>query len=117
MTPTQLIQQLRADPATIEFETVMDCIAAHYDYRPTGFRNGEVINSPGVNEGSCKVLAFGQLHGLSEAETLACFGRHTREVLANPAGSGHANIRNFLRHGWAGVEFEGEPLRPVAAQG
>ncbi len=54
-------------------------------------------------------LAFAKLHELSEAKTLALFGDYYRsDVLKNPEGSDHQNIRNFIREGWAGVAFEGE---------
>src|SRR3546814_975311 len=49
---------------------------------------------------------------LSEAETLACFGCFYREdVLKNPDGTDHQNIRNFMRSGWGGVAFGERPLR------
>lgn len=100
----------------VVFHDTLDLIAAHYEYRPARFHNGlgdgRLINEPGSNEGSCKTFAFARLHGLSEPDTLALFGEHYREVLADPDGEGHRNIRNFLEHGWAGIVFETEPLRP-----
>jgi hypothetical protein len=100
----------------VAFQDTLAIIAAHYDYRPTRFRNGlgedRLVNEPGVNEGSCKIFRFARLHGLTEPETLALFGEHYRSVLDDPAGEGHRNIRNFLRDGWAGIEFEGEALTP-----
>jgi hypothetical protein len=37
---------------------------------------------------------------------LACFGTYYRDdVLANPEGSDHGNIRNFMKTGWAGVSL------------
>ncbi len=48
-------------------------------------------------------------------ETLALFGRYYRDdVMGNPAGEDHANIRNFLLDGWVGVRFDDMPLQPVA---
>jgi len=55
--------------------------------------------------------AFGQLQGLSEQQTLACFGEHYRKVLATPGETDHANIRTFMRHGWAGIRFDGAALQ------
>ncbi|MFT4047340.1 MAG: HopJ type III effector protein [Solimonas sp.] len=53
------------------------------------------------------MLAFAKLQGLSEAETLACFGRFYREdVLKNPDGTDHQNIRNFMRTGWRGSRLK-----------
>jgi hypothetical protein len=111
----QLIAQIKTVPEQVEFAEVMAIIAAHYHYTPTRFRNGSgadvVVNEAGTNEGSCRIFAFARRNGLSETETLACFGRYYRDdVLGNPHGSDHANIRAFIKHGWAGVEFDGEPL-------
>lgn len=104
----------------VEFGEVLAVIDAFYTYRPTRFRNGlgsdELVNEAGVNEGSCKIFYFARLHELSEAETLALFGAYYRdEVLADLDGSGHKNIRNFMKYGWAGIEFEGDALIPRAA--
>lgn len=114
MTPTELIEKLRAAPATVAFDEVIAVIGAHYRFTPTGFANGRdagrLWNPVGTNEGSCRIFAFGRLHGLSEAETLACFGAHYRAVLADPGGTAHGNIRAFMRDGWAGIKFEGTPL-------
>lgn len=106
------LQRLRAEPERIEFADTMAAIEGAYAYTPTAFRNGEVENAAGQNAGSCKLFAFAQLHGLSQSQTLACFGRYYREdVLQHPEGSDHQNIRNFMRSGWAGVRFEGSALQ------
>ncbi|MEO1750244.1 HopJ type III effector protein [Thiofaba sp. EF100] len=98
----------------VPFADTLALIAELYDYTPTAFSNGvgeDRLDSPaGVNEGSCKVFAFARLNGLSKAETLACFGEHYQAVLNDPAGIGHPNIRLFMRHGWEGIRFDGEPL-------
>ncbi len=116
MTPAELIARARSAPDTLVFAEVLDTIGRHYHYTPTAFANGlgsdRVRNPAGVNEGSCRVLAFARLHRLSEADTLALFAEHHRAVLAAPDGDSHANIRAFRRHGWAGVVFAGEPLAP-----
>ena len=101
----------------VAFADTLAAIAAHYEYSPTRFYNGagesRLVNEPGTNEGSCKIFSFGRLHGLSEPETLALFGEYYRdEVLPNPNGDGHMNIRTFMKHGWAGILFEGEALIP-----
>jgi hypothetical protein len=111
MSIEELLQQLRARPDTIEFGQVMAVIAQYYDYTPAGFRNGELYNPAGTNEGSCKTLGFAQINNLSEMETLALFGGFYRDdVLANPAGDDHANIRNFILDGWLGIRFDEQPL-------
>lgn len=116
MTIDAFLRKLHAQPETIEFSEVMDLINARYHYTPTAFRNGGdgdvVSNAAGTNEGSCRLFAFARANDLDEQQTLACFGKFYREdVLGNPAGSDHANIRTFMRHGWKGIVFEGEPLR------
>lgn len=111
MSVDELLQQLRSEPDTIEFDQVMAVIAQHYSYTATGFGNGAVVNPAGSNEGSCKIFAFAQLNHLSEMETLALFGRYYRQdVLAHPAADDHANIRNFLLDGWLGIRFDGQAL-------
>lgn len=95
----------------IDFTEVMTVIDANYQFNPTKFRNGELENEAGQNNGSCKIFAFGLLHFLSEEQTLACFGDYYRkDVLENPEGDDHQNIRNFIETGWNGVLFEGFAL-------
>lgn len=112
----ELLRRVRAGEP-VEFAEVQQAIDAAYDYHPTAFRNGlgesPVFNPAGSNEGSCRLLAFARLHQLDEAQTLALFGHYYRdEVLGDPEGSGHANIRAFMRDGWAGVSFDGIALTP-----
>lgn len=113
----EFLHKLRAGQT--DFEDSIALIGALYDYTPTAFDNGQgeamAQNAAGQNEGSCRIFAFAALNGLSEADTLACFGRFYRQdVLQNPDGRDHANIRNFMRHGWAGVRFHGQALAPKA---
>jgi hypothetical protein len=102
---------LRNTPESVQFEDAMAVIAANYQFTPTAFSNGDLQNAPDQNQGSCKLLAFAKLQQLSPEATLACFGKYYREdVLQNPEGNDHQNIRNFMTTGWEGVSFEGEPL-------
>ncbi len=111
MSINDLITQLRSSPDSIAFDQVMAVINEHYAYTPTRFTNGEVVNEAGSNEGSCKIFYFAQLNALSETETLALFGAYYREdVLGNPAGDDHGNIRNFILDGWLGITFDGVAL-------
>ena len=117
--PDKLLALLKGNPEKIEFQDVMSVISEFYDYSPAQFSNGldndQIINHAGENEGSCKIFAFGQLHGLTEDETLACFGQYFREdVLQHPAGTDHRNIRAFIRYGWSGIHFESPALIPKA---
>lgn len=107
MTVQELITHVRQNPESIEFGDVIATITEFYDYTPTRFTNGEIINEAGTNEGSCKIFSFAQLNALSEMETLALFGKYYRDdVLGNPDGEDHANIRNFILDGWLGIRFD-----------
>lgn len=110
MTLNDLIELLNSDRAELTFKQVLEVIQVHYEYTPTTFKNGQVINLAGTNEGSCKVFAFAKLHGLSQAQTLRCFAEHYQAVLTHPEAQDHANIRNFMQTGWSGIEFEAMPL-------
>jgi hypothetical protein len=108
-----LLGKLRADRDSIEFKEVMLTISENYNYKPARFYNGAVVNEAGENEASCKIFAFAKLHNLDVNETLSCFGKFYREdVLKNPEGNDHANIRGFMTCGWGGLEIEGEVLTP-----
>lgn len=107
MSVEQLLEKIRSQATPPEFEEVMNVINDNYTYTATAFRNGDIDNAAGTNEGSCKIFAFAQLHGLDKEQTLACFGKYYREdVLGKPDGNDHANIRNFMRYGWGGIDFE-----------
>ncbi|UTF59256.1 HopJ type III effector protein [Gilvimarinus sp. DA14] len=111
MTLEMFIHKLTEEPLNVEFSETMAVIDAYYSHTATAFTNGELENSAEQNQGSCKILAFGKLHGLTEAQTLACFGKYYRDdVLQHPEGTDHGNIRNFIQHGWGGVHFEDAPL-------
>ena len=106
--------QVKQQESTIEFEQVMQVITDNYQYQPTLFTNGELVNEMGTNEGSCKIFYFAQLNKLTPEQTLACFGRYYRDdVLANPNGNDHGNIRNFMQTGWQGIEFKSVALLPI----
>ena len=107
-----LLKTLETVPNSLEFADVMQVIDSNYSYTPARFSCGEAVNEAGSNEGSCKILAFAKLHGLSAEKTPYLFGRYYREdVLNHPDGEDHANIRNFIKNGWSGVSFEQDPLR------
>ena len=105
------LNKLKESPSTIDFEDTIAVIDATYKYIPTAFTNRKLSNNAGENEGSCKIFAFAKLHGLSKAETLACFGKYYREdVLSDPLGNNHQNIRNFMLSGWSEINFAGNAL-------
>lgn len=109
---SEFLEKLNASADSIEFTDTMSVIEANYQYTPTAFQNGEVNNQAGENEGSCKLFYFAQLNNLSEQQALFCFGKYYREdVINNPTGSDHSNIRNFMQSGWQGISFQGEALK------
>ncbi len=111
----QFLQQLQNDPQSIDFSDTMALIDSHYDFTETAFTNGKLHNAAGQNNGSCKIFAFALLNRLNEAETLHCFGDYYREdVLENPQGDDHQNIRNFMTTGWDGIHFTGTALSKKA---
>ncbi len=115
MTTDELFAQIKSQPETVEFQDVIDCIDEHFDYSPMHFVNGRghdlVVNQAGSNEKSCKIFAFATIEGLTEEETLNCFGKYYREdVLQNPEDNDHENIRTFMRQGWSGIQFEQSAL-------
>ena len=101
----------------VSFNETMNIIADNYQYQPTEFSNGidndQIINPPGSNEGSCKIFAFAQLNQFDKEQTLNLFGHYYwQEVLGDPNGESHQNIRLFMKYGWNGIEFNGEALTP-----
>lgn len=107
-----MIEVIKNNPETVQFKEVIDFIESNYDFSPTAFKNGEIENKVGENNGSCKVFAFGLLNQLNKDETLACFGDYYRkDVLGNPEATDHQNIRNFMKTGWEGILFESEALK------
>lgn len=110
-TLNNLLSQINSAPDTIEFNDIIALINDTYSYSPAAFQNGDTFNEAGTNEGSCKVFAFAQLNALDKPSTLALFGKYYREdVLQNPEGSDHANIRNFIKTGWEGINFKAVAL-------
>jgi len=108
------LKTLNSEPDNINFTDTMTVIDSLYTFTPTSFKNGNLQNAADQNNGSCKLFAFAQLHELSEQQTLACFGQYYRdEVLQNPDGDNHQNIRNFMQTGWSGIKFETMPLTPM----
>ncbi|MDD4958370.1 MAG: HopJ type III effector protein [Gallionella sp.] len=106
-----LLHTLATAPDRVNFADTIAVIDAHYDFTPTAFRNGELDNAAGQNNGSCKVFSFAKLHQLTPQQTLHCFGSYYRDdVLQHPEATDHQNIRNFIKFGWDGVVFQGAAL-------
>ncbi len=109
----QFLKQLETSPENIAFSDTIALIDAHYDFTPSAFRNGELQNEAGQNNGSCKVFSFARLHNLTQQQTLYCFGAYYRDdVLKHLQGTDHQNIRNFMKTGWDRIVFQGSALTP-----
>jgi len=112
MTLDTFKQKLQNTPKSIVFSDTMDTIESNYEFTKTAFTNGDLQNSAGKNSGSCKLFAFAKEQGFTKEETLSCFGQfYYIDVLGDPEGQGHQNIRNFMKTGFDGLTFEGEPLK------
>ena len=105
---TDLIASVRS--GSMPFVEVIAFIENYYNHKPTAFKNGDTYNEATQNQGSARVFAFAQLNNLNVEDTLYLFAEHCQSVLANPDGTDHQNIRQFIAHGWAGIHFEGEAL-------
>ncbi|MGR6871130.1 HopJ type III effector protein [Pseudomonas sp. HK3] len=102
------------------FSETLALVEKWYNLNPTAFTNGldehAAKNEQGKNEGSLKVFALSRLNGFTPEQALQSFGEHYRDVQATPDGSDHQNIRQFMRHGWAGIQFEQAPLSLKAVE-
>jgi hypothetical protein len=104
--------KLKNTPKQIVFFDTMSVIDENYEFTPTAFKNGNLENAAGENSGSCKLFAFAKIQGFTKEETLACFGQfYFEDVLKDPSGNGHQNIRNFMKTGFDGITFETDPLK------
>lgn len=57
-----------------------------------------------MNTGSAKMFSFGLMTKMDEAAVLRLFGEIARDL--KPNGDDHMNIRNFMKTGWKGIEFD-----------
>ena len=111
MTVNTFLEKLNTTPQAVTFAETISVIEAHYIFEPTAFENGTQHNAAGENSGSCKIFAFAEIQQLIPETTLACFGAYYFEdVLGNPNGTDHQNIRNFMKTGWDGIAFYGSAL-------
>jgi len=112
MTVNEFKKKLAKNATAITFSETMEVIDARYSFTPTSYTNGDIRNESGQNSGSCKLFSFAIKEGLTKDETLACFGGYYfDEVLPEPEGKGHQNIRNFMKSGFDGLRFDGEALK------
>mmetsp|Transcript_3682 Transcript_3682/g.7719 ORF Transcript_3682/g.7719 Transcript_3682/m.7719 type:complete len:213 (+) Transcript_3682:44-682(+) len=97
---------LEMDGSDIMFKDVIEMIEKNYETGLLEFKNGDLLNKQGENEGSANILSYAALSNLDKENTLKLWGEYYRDVKANPDGTDHQNIRNFMKTGWEGVPFE-----------
>mmetsp|Transcript_30269 Transcript_30269/g.41641 ORF Transcript_30269/g.41641 Transcript_30269/m.41641 type:complete len:221 (+) Transcript_30269:3-665(+) len=85
------------------FKETIELIDKHYNYFEVPFSCGDQYNKPNENTGAAKILSFGLMTKMNEAQTLSLFGEIYRDM--SPSGSDHPNLRNFAKYGWAKVSF------------
>ena len=110
-----IINKIKTEPGSVDFQDVIKVIDESYDYIATRFINGapdqRIINAAGENEGSCKIFSFAKMNKLDVEQTLNCFGQYYRnDVLGHPENTDHANIRTFIKYGWDYIDFENPAL-------
>ena len=96
--------QLASGPTGLKgtpFNSVIAMIDATFHYTPQPFTVGkgttqQLTSEAGTNEGSAKVFSFAKLSGLSKEATLALFCEHYENVVGDPEGTAHGNIRAFM---------------------
>lgn len=110
MTLPEFKTKLKTTPTAITFKETMQVIENYYTFNPTAFKNGDIINNAGENNGSCKLFAFTMHQELTKEETLLCFGEYYQTVLEDKNGTSHQNIRNFMKTSFKGLSFENEAL-------
>ncbi|KAJ1637914.1 HopJ type III effector protein-domain-containing protein [Pavlovales sp. CCMP2436] len=115
-----LLVKVRTQPGSVMFAETLEAIDQAFEFFGTKFVNGAVSSTSSENEGSSKVLSLSQLVGMTTDETLVCFGEHYRDVVADPSGSSHANVRALMTTGLEAVLFSNGPsltLRKGAWEG
>nr|MBC7613859.1 HopJ type III effector protein [Pseudopedobacter sp.] len=100
----KLLKDLKSNH--LKFAAIIETIEASCQYNATAFKNGAAFNEIDQNQGSAKVFYFAQLNNLSKEDALLLFAEHYQSVLDTPEGTDHQNIRQFMIHGWDGIEFK-----------
>ena len=107
----QFVEKVTKNTNSITFTETIAIIDSNYNFIPTAFKNGNHFNNVNENNGSCKIFAFAKINNLDKEVTLTLFGNYYfDDVLKNPNGSDHQNIRNFMIFGWDEIVFNGEAL-------
>lgn len=111
MTLENFKNKLAKTPEKLNFSDTISVIEENYNFTPSAFKNGNLENSSTENLGSCKVFSLALKQQFTKEETLACFAQYYFiDVIENPEGTDHQNIRNFMNTGFEGLHFENETL-------
>ena len=85
------------------FDAVSVALEAFFNFTDMPMQIGSVKNEVGQNLGSKIRCAVAVELGASKEELLSWFGVFHKEVLADPDGDNHPNIRAIMEHGIAGI--------------
>lgn len=111
MTLQDFKDKLTNTPDKLDFKDTISTIEANYSFKASAFKNGDLENSNTQNLGSSKVFSFAIKQNFTKEQTLSCFAQYYFiDVLENPNGTDHQNIRNFINTGFEGLVFENETL-------
>jgi hypothetical protein len=89
---------------TCSFAEALALIDSNYEYFAVPFKNGGLLNPANVNTGSAKMFSFALMTKMDEQAALRLFGEIASDL--SPDGTDHMNIRNFIKSGWSGIEFD-----------
>ncbi len=94
-----------------KLNAALAAIRSVYDVPTQAFSVGDHCNTRGQNLGSLTILGFAKASGITDvSQILPMFGEAYDEVLTDPEGDGHKNIRAFIQCGMEGVKFEGDGI-------
>jgi len=89
----------------MSFSNTVFGITDNYTRQNVAFSIGDVFNNVGENSGSADIFSFALMAELDKNQTLELFGEHYKNVLDNPDGENHQNIRAFMEYGLDGLDF------------
>lgn len=103
-------RELAREWKNTDFGNTIQAIDSILETEPVDFVNGEVPNTSGENLWSLKVLAFGKMMWFHTQEVLSMFWEYYREVIDNPDGNSHQNIRALQKTGIECVDISENPF-------
>lgn len=102
----------------VQMDDVIAVCDREFEYTDSSFSVGAVENKVGTNVKSSKILSFAYLTKMDTETALKCYGEVYREVLVDPDGDSHGNIRALMKGGTECVKFPfGLSLTPKLVDG